>query len=69
MLGEFMDIRDTMHNQRRSFSFNKHLVMMNEVNGTQVHHIHFKEAQFWLCLHDLPLMVKNEIWEDSSEVK
>ncbi|KAF5463842.1 hypothetical protein F2P56_013970 [Juglans regia] len=62
MLIEFDDIWDKDRVLRDgSWSFDKHLVLMTEVEGCQqVHQIQITEALFWIRLHDLPLIARNE---------
>lgn len=59
---EFEDRRDKDRVIREGpWSFDKHLVLLQEVDGSQqVHQIKLTEALFWVRLHDLPLIARNE---------
>lgn len=62
ILNEFSASRDKAYVIREGpWSFDKHLVLINEVKGTlKTHQIKFTRASFWICLHNLPLMARNE---------
>lgn len=40
--------------------FDKALLLMREFDGEKVKDICLKEANFWVRIHDLPLMARNE---------
>lgn len=63
MLVEFEDHSDKEKVLREGpWSFDKHLVMLKEVNGwQQVHKITLTTATFWVRLHDLPLMARTGV--------
>lgn len=43
------------------WSFDKNLVLLNEMYGTlQTHQINFTHAPFWICLYNLLIMTRNE---------
>ncbi|XP_040998212.1 uncharacterized protein LOC121244266 [Juglans microcarpa x Juglans regia] len=62
MFVEFDDRRDKEKViQEGPWSFDKHLVLLKDVDGRkQVKQIQLTSASFWVRLHDLPLMARNE---------
>ncbi|XP_042958084.1 uncharacterized protein At4g02000-like [Carya illinoinensis] len=61
-LVEFEDTRDKIKVMREGpWSFNKHLVLLKEFDGRlQIGKIELVHAPFWVRLHDLLLMARNE---------
>ncbi|XP_042944586.1 uncharacterized protein LOC122278462 [Carya illinoinensis] len=59
---EFDDTRDKLKVMREGpWSFDKHLVLLKEFDGRlQIGKIELVHAPFWVRLHDLPLMARNE---------
>lgn len=64
-LVEFKDLCDKERVlQEGPWSFDKQLVLMQEVDGSkQVHQIKIQEATFWVRIHDRPLRARNEYVE------
>lgn len=62
MMAEFDDLNDKHCVVRDGpWNFDKCIILVKEFNeGQQLRNIQIYEASFWIRLHDLPLMVRNE---------